>query len=130
MVFCKRKHTALLLARLCLFRGRGYLRLAQSGQSALSVVEYAAALVASSNLVMKVFSSVDSSSFSFLSFVFVGIRQIRAGLHELLVVVLDKPQRFGVELERRALVVDGFDSRKQFGVQVDRIGERGSSGAS
>ena len=41
----------------------------------------------------------------------VGVGEVGAGQHKLLVVVLDQAQRFGIEIERVALLVDRLDTR-------------------
>ena len=49
-------------------------------------------------------------------------------MHKFLVVVLDQAQRFRIELQRIALLVDRGDTLKQFGVEKDRVRMRGQPG--
>ena len=56
-----------------------------------------------------------------LQFRFIGIREVGAGVHEFAVVVLHQAERLRVEVERRALLVDGLNSVVELGVEVHRI---------
>ena len=51
----------------------------------------------------------------------VGLAQQRAGADEVAVVPLDQMQRFRIELQRGARVVDPLDAREQLRVQVDLV---------
>ena len=46
-------------------------------------------------------------------------------MHKLVVVILDQAQRFRIEIERIALLVDRIHALKQLGIEVDRILVRG-----
>jgi hypothetical protein len=42
-------------------------------------------------------------------------------VHELVIVDLKQLQRFRIEIQRVALVIDGFDAREEFGIEEDRV---------
>ena len=63
-----------------------------------------------------------------LQFSLVRIRQVCPGVHEFLVVELDQAQRFGVQLEGIALLINRRDALEQFGVEEDGIVVSGQPG--
>lgn len=60
--------------------------------------------------------------------VLVGIGQLRAGAYQLFVVALDQTLLLRVQIQRVALVVNGFDACEEFGVQIDLVLMRGQLG--
>ena len=51
----------------------------------------------------------------------VGLGELGAGAHEILVVALEQPVRLGVQAEFGALVVERLDAREERAVQVNRV---------
>ena len=70
---------------------------------------------------MKVLERVASSSLSFLSLVLSVSGEVGAGFDELLVVVFEEAEGFGVEVEGGALFVEGLDTGEEFEVEVDGV---------
>ena len=60
-----------------------------------------------------------------MSLVLSASESLRAGAHEILVVTLDQPVRFGVEAEFCAIVVERLDALEERAVQIDRVLLRG-----
>src|SRR5690606_7111787 len=47
--------------------------------------------------------------------------ELRTGAHEIDVIALDEPYRFGIEAERIARLVQGFDAREELRIQEDLV---------
>ncbi len=64
-----------------------------------------------------------------LQFGLVRVGEVGPGMHELLVIVLDQAQRFGVQFERAALLIDGFDPMVELTVKINGVVVRGQLGS-
>ena len=106
-------------------RGRGHLRLAQPGQRLLVGGRVRACLGRRQQLVHEGVLQRRIFFVDLLQLGLVGVGEVGAGLHKLLVVVLHQPQRFGIEIERGALLVNRLHPREQLGVQVNCVLVRG-----
>ncbi len=65
-----------------------------------------------------------------LQFRLIGIGEVGPGVHKFLVGELDQAQRFRIKLQRIALFINGGDTLKQFGVEIDGVRMRRQPGAS
>ena len=113
--------------RLCVLGGGGDLRLGQSGKRLYVRCGKRASLGGCEQLFLK---RVFERRFFFVELFqlgLVGVGKVGARLHKLLIVILHQPQRFRIEVERCALVVDRFHARKKFRVQINRILLRGQA---
>ena len=127
VVFCSGISQSVLLARLRVLGGGGDLRIAQPGERLYVRGRERARLGRREQLVGKRVFERRLFFVELLQLGLVGVGEIGAGFHKLLVVVLDEPQRLGIEMERRALVVDRLHARKELGVQIDGVLMRGQA---
>ena len=72
--------------------------------------------------------SVASSALSARSLALLGLGQLRAGAHEVLVVAPQQARGFGVEAQRVALLVQRVDAREQARVELHLVAMRGELG--
>ena len=61
----------------------------------------------------------------FLELVLVGVRQVGAGMDELVVIDCEELQVLAFEMDVAALIIDGLHTREELGVQEDRVGVSG-----
>ena len=94
-------------------------------RSALLSTTSAPALVAGQQLLLEVGLQRRVLLVELAQLRLVGVRQIGAGMDELQVVDLQQLQRFRIELQRVALVVDRLHAREELRVEEDRVLMRG-----
>ena len=117
----QRKHPAIHFAIRCGLRGGGHLRGAQSRQRLLVLGHKRRILGGGQQFRSVRGGKIRLLLIQLLQRGFVSIGKPRAGQHKFLVLVFHQAQRFSIEMQRMALLVDFRDALKQFGIQVDRI---------
>ena len=124
----QRNDVAVQLALLGGLRGGGNLRIAQARQRVLILGDVSRILGGGEQLGGEGVGESGLLFVELLQFGLVGIREVGAGVHKFLVVELDQAQRFRIELQRIALLVDRVHALEQLGVEKDRVLMRGQPG--
>ena len=96
--------------------------IAQSGESGFVGGDEGGVLGGGEQLVLESIGECRFFLVELLQLCLVGVGEVGAGVDELLVDDLDEALRFGIELERIALVVDGLRrAEKRLGVEIDGV---------
>ena len=117
----QRDKPAFLAAPIGSLCGRGQLRRAVAGQSRCIAREIRSCFGRVQQLVNKRRLQRRILFVDLLQLFLVGIGEVCAGMNELVVGVVHQLERFSVEVQRLAQVVDRLDPRKKLRVQINRI---------